>query len=184
MFVYVTEFIDHPGTELRVWLWQTWAERVTGVLIWETVYWTSDTAYPDRARPQNPYLDPMCWAADGKMAPGTKRPWGNGDGRFLYPPEAAADGNPAAPVLDGPVDTLRLELLRDGIEDYEYFVILKRLLAEKGAKLDSRTRANCEALLTVPADVSATLTSFTRDPATIETHRDKLARAIVELQKK
>jgi hypothetical protein len=181
---YATEFIDHPGTELRVWLWQTWAERVTGALIWETVYWTSDTAYPDRARPQNPYLDPMCWAVDGKMAPGTKRPWGNGDGRFLYPPEAAADGNPAAPVLDGPVDTLRLELLRDGIEDYEYFVILKRLLSEKGAKLDSRARANCEALLTVPADVSANLTSFTRDPATIETHRDKLARAIVELQKK
>ena len=181
---YATEFIDHPGTELRVWLWQTWAERVTGVLIWETVYWTSDTAYPDRNTPQNPYLDPMCWVGgDGKMAPGTKRPWGNGDGRFLYPPEAAAAGSPAAPVLDGPVDTQRLELLRDGIEDYEYFVILKRLLAEKSAKLDSRTRANDEALLTVPADVSANLTSFTRDPMTIEAHRDKLARAIVELQK-
>jgi hypothetical protein len=180
---YATEFIDHPGTELRVWLWQTWAERVTGVLIWETVYWNSGTAYPDRASPQNPYLDPMSWVVDSKLAPGTRRPWGNGDGRFLYPPPAAADGKPAAPVLDGPVDTLRLELLRDGIEDYEYFAILKRLLAEKGAKLDPRTRANAEALLTVPADVSAGLTSFTADPATIETHRDKLARAIVELQK-
>ncbi len=181
---YATEFIDHPGTEMRVWLWQTWAERVTGVLIWETDYWTSDTAYPDRASPQNPYLDPMCWVADGKLAPGTKQPWGNGDGRFLYPPEAAADGKPAAPVLDGPVDTFRLELLRDGLEDYEYFVILKRLLAEKGATLDPRARANYEVLLTVPADLSASLTSFTRDPATIETHRDKLARAIVELQKR
>jgi hypothetical protein len=181
---YATEFIDHPGTELRVWLWQTWAERVTGVLIWETVYWTSGTAYPDRANPQNPYLDPMCWVVDDKLAPGTKRPWGNGDGRFLYPPEAAADGCAAAPVLDGPVDTVRLELLRDGIEDYEYFVILKRLLAEKGAKLDPRTRANAEALLAVPADVSASLTSFTRDPATIEAHRDRLARAIVEWQKR
>ncbi len=180
---FATEFIDHAGTELRVWLWQTWAERVTGVLIWETVYWTSDTVYQDPAHPQNPYLDPMCWVVDGALAPGTKRPWGNGDGRFLYPPEAAADGKPAAPVLDGPVETLRLELLRDGIEDYEYFVILKRLLTEKGAKLDPRARANDEALLTVPADVSASLTSFTRDPATIESHRDKLARAIVELLK-
>ena len=167
-----------------MWLWQTWAERVTGVLIWETVYWTSDTAYQDRANPQNPYLDPMCWVVDGTLTPGTKRPWGNGDGRFLYPPEAAADGKPAAPVLDGPVETLRLEILRDGIEDYEYFVILKRLMTEKGAKLDPRARANYEALLTVPADVSASLTSFTRDPATIESHRDKLARAIVELLKR
>jgi hypothetical protein len=181
---YATEFIDHPGTELRVWLWQTWAERVTGVLIWETVYWTSGTAYTNRAAPQNPYLDPMCWVTDGKLAPGTKRPWGNGDGRFFYPPLAAADGKPASPVLDGPVDSLRLELLRDGIEDYEYFALLKRLLGEKGATLDVRTRANMEALLTVPADVSSGLTSFTTDPATLEMHRDKLARAIVDLQKK
>ena len=181
---YATEFIDHPGTEMRVWLWQTWAERVTGVLIWETVYWTSGAAYPDRANPQNPYLDPMSWVSDGKLSPGAKNPWGNGDGRFMYPPEAAADGKPAAPMLDGPVDTIRFELLRDGLEDYEYFVILKRLLAEKAPKLDPRSRANYEVLLTVPMDVSANLTEFTRDPATMETHRDKLARAIVELQKR
>jgi hypothetical protein len=181
---YATEFIDKPGTELRVWLWQTWAERVTGVLIWETVYWTSGTAYPDRQNPQNPYLDPMSWVGDGSLAPGTKRAWGNGDGRFLYPPPAAADGKPAAPVLDGPVDSVRLEMLRDGLEDYEYFAALKRLLAEKGGKLDPRTRANYESLLTVPAEVSKNLTSFTADPAPIEEHRDKLARAIVELRKR
>jgi hypothetical protein len=180
---YATEFIDHPGTELRVWLWQTWAERVTGILIWETVYWTSGTAYPDKANPQNPYLDPMCWVSDGELAPGTKRPWGNGDGRFLYPPPVAADGKPAAPVLDGPVDSVRLEMLRDGVEDYEYFAVLKRLLEQKGAKLDPRARSNAEALLKVPAAVSAGLTTFTRDPAPIEAHRDALARAIVELQK-
>jgi len=32
--------------------------------------------------------------------------------------------------------------------------------------------------------VSSSLTRFTRDPAIIETHRDKLARAIVELLKR
>ncbi len=181
---YATEFIDHPGTELRVWLWQTWAERVTGILIWETVYWTSGTAYPDRDMPQNPYRDAMSWVSDGELAPGTKRPWGNGDGRFLYPPLAAADAKPASAVLDGPVDSVRLEMLRDGLEDYEYFVLLKRLLDEKGSKLDLRTRANLEALLTVPPAVSSDLTHFTRDPAPIEAHRDALARAIVDLQKR
>jgi len=181
---YATEFIDHPGTEMRVWLWQTWAERVTGVLIWETVYWTSGTAYSDPENPQNPYLDAMSWVSEGRLAPGTKNPWGNGDGRFMYPPETAANAKPVAPVLDGPVDSIRLELLRDGLEDYEYFVILKRLLAEKTAKLDPRSRANYEALLTVPKEVSVNLTEFTHDPATLETHRDQLARAIVELQKR
>ena len=58
--------------------------------------------------------------------------WGNGDGRFIYPPEAAADANPANPVLDGPVDSIRWEMLRDGIEDYEYFVILSVSLTKNG----------------------------------------------------
>ncbi|HPW75575.1 MAG TPA: DUF4091 domain-containing protein [Kiritimatiellia bacterium] len=178
---YVTEFIDHAGPALRVWLWQTWAERVAGVLIWETTYWTSDTAYPESGKPQNPYTDPMSWTTGYGVPKGTKRPWGNGDGRLLYPPLAAADGNPAGPVMDAPVPSLRLEMLCDGIEDYEYFVILQRLLQQKGGSLDPRTRQNLEALLTVPAEVSAGLTDFTRDPAPIETHRDKLARAIVSL---
>ena len=181
---YATEFIDHPGTEMRVWLWQTWAERVTGILIWDTVYWTSGTAYPDQEHPQNPYLDPMSWVSGYGVAPGTKQSWGNGDGRFLYPPLAAADGKPAAPVLDAPVVSYRLAMLRDGLEDYEYFVMLKRLLAEKGGTLTPRERENVTALLTVPADVSASLTSFTRDPAPLEAHRDKLARVIVMLLKR
>jgi hypothetical protein len=180
----VTEFIDHPGTEMRLWLWQTWAERVTGILIWETVYWTSNAAYPDPQEPQNPYLDPMSWVSGYDFKPGTKQAWGNGDGRFLYPPLAAANGKPTAPVLDPPVISFRLAMLRDGLEDYEYFVILKRLLAEKGAGLTPRERENLTALLTVPTDVSASLTSFTTDPAPMETHRDKLARAIVMLLKR
>ena len=40
-----------------------------------------------------------------------------------------------------------------------------------------------EALLTVPEDVSKSLTSFTHDPAPMERHRDKLARAIMALGK-
>ena len=180
---YVTEFIDHPGTEMRLWLWQTWQERVGGILIWETVYWTSPAVYPDPARPQNPYLDPMCWTSGYDTAPGARLPWGNGDGRFLYPPLAAADGRPDKPVLDAPVDSYRLEMLRDGVEDYEYFVILKKLLAAKKAKLSAARYAGYEKLLAVPEEVSASLTRFTHDPAPMERHRDRLAKAIEEVLK-
>jgi hypothetical protein len=176
---YCTEFIDHPGTELRVWLWQTWQAHVRGVLIWETSYWTSNSAYPKE--PQNPYEDPMSWVTDGHLGPGTRQPWGNGDGRFLYPPEAAADAHPKEPVLDGPVDSQRLELLREGLEDYEYFVILRRLLNELGPQLGAAERAADEALLTVPPDISADMTHFTRDPAPIEARRLAIARAIERL---
>ena len=177
----MTEFIDHPGSEMRLWLWQTWGENVQGVLIWTTTWWTSGNAYPDY--PQNPYEDAMSWVSAGKMKRGEKRPWGNGDGRFLYPPLAAANGKPSAPVLDAPVDSYRLELLRDGIEDYEYFAMLKRLLAKKGASLPAADRARYEALLAVPKEVYTSMTEFATDPATMESHRERLARAIETLVK-
>ncbi len=175
---YATLFIDHPGTELRVWLWQTWQRRIEGVLIWETSYWTSEAAYPDPDHPQNPYEDPMGWTVGYGIAPGSKAPWGNGDGRFLYPPEAAADGNPPAPVLDPPVDSYRIEMLRDGIEDYEYFALLDRLMAKHAARLKPEELAQYKALLEVPKEVTSDLTHFTTDPGPIEQRREALARAI------
>ncbi len=177
---YVTEFIDHPGTELRLWLWQTWGEKVTGILIWQTVWWTSSCAYPDRKRPQNPYEDAMSWSQSESIAPGGKKPWGNGDGRFMYPPLKAAQ--PAKePVLDGPVGSFRLEMLRDGIEDYEYFAMLKRALAARKDLADAE-RVKYEALLKVPADVYTSLTEFATSPASMEAHREKLARALEALR--
>jgi hypothetical protein len=169
-------FIDHAGTELRVWLWQTWQHKIAGILVWETNYWTSGAAYPDRAHPQNPYEDPMGWTSGYSTPDGQKRAWGNGDGRFVYPPVEAADGNPGRPILEGPVDSIRWEMLRDGIEDYEYMVLLKQLLAAKGDKLDAGRKAQYAALLEVPAEVTKDMTTFTKDPAPLEQHRDRVAR--------
>ncbi|MBN1442545.1 MAG: SMP-30/gluconolactonase/LRE family protein [Planctomycetes bacterium] len=175
---YATLFIDHPGTEMRVWLWQTWKRRIRGVLVWQTNYWTSSAAYPDPKNPQNPYADPMGWTSGYSTPAGAKRPWGNGDGRFVYPPEAAADGNPPEPVLDPPVDSIRLEMLRDGIEDYEYLAMLERLVEEKTAKLGDDEEAEFRSFLEVPDAVSIDLTHFTKDPAPIEARREEVARAI------
>ncbi len=180
---YCTLFIDHPATELRVWLWQTWQRKINGILVWQTNYWTSTAAYPDANRPQNPYEDPMGWTSGYSTPKGVKRPWGNGDGRFIYPPEAAADAHPAKPVLDGPVDSIRWEMLRDGVEDYEYLAILRRLLKEKGGRLDAKKRAEVAALLDVPEDITTDMTTFTRDPAAIERRRLAVARAIEMLRR-
>jgi hypothetical protein len=43
---YLTEFIDHPGNELRLWPWQSWQYGVSGILIWATTWWTSPAAFP------------------------------------------------------------------------------------------------------------------------------------------
>lgn len=180
---HATLFIDHPGTELRVWLWQTWQRGVQGLLIWETLLWNSPTAYPDPEHPQNPYEDPMGWEYGYGNEPG-RRPWGNGDGRFLYPPESVADGRPAGPVFEPPVDTVRIEMLRDGIEDYEYLALLRRALEGKGDRLARDERDRLSALLAVPPEITASLTQFTTDPAPIEARRRQIAEALESLNQK
>jgi len=190
---YVTEFIDHPGTELRLWPWQSWQYGVNGILVWATIYWHSPEAYPDAL--QDPWQDPMSWVTSYGTPKGARLPWGNGDGRFLYPPRR--DPNPATtPCLDGPVNSLRWENLRDGLEDYEYFWLLeqevKRLgkldgeLKGEGLKGERTTRtkllAEAKSLLAVPERVSKDLTHFTTDPRPLLEHRDRLARMIERLR--
>ncbi len=177
---YATLFIDHPGTELRVWLWQTWQRRIDGILVWQSNYWTSPEAYPHE--PQNPYEDPMSWQTSYGLPVGVRRPWGNGDGRFIYPPEAA-DGYPSEPVLEGPVDSIRWEMLRDGVEDYEYLARLRDLIERKGSTLAPEEKARYESLLDVPADITADMTKFTADPAPIMARRQAVARAVEALER-
>ena len=175
---YIASFIDRPATDLRVWLWQSWQNEVQGILIWQTDYWNSSKAHPEGL--QNPYIDTMSWNDGYGTQVGEKRPWAAGDGRLLYPPEACFDGG-QGPVLDGPVSTIRLEAQRDGIEDYEYLVLLKRLLAEKGSTLDADEAARYAKLLEVPAGISSGLTTYTTDPAPIAARRQELAKAIEKL---
>jgi hypothetical protein len=179
---YAGLFIDHPAPEMRLWLWQTFQRNIEGILVWETTYWTSSAAYPDAKRPQNPYTDPMSWTSGYSTPAGDRRPWGNGDGRFIYPPLAAADGNATAPILDGPVDSIRWEQLRDGIEDYEYLSILRRRLAEHRPTLPAETYQRLARLLVVPESITRSLTEFANDGAPIEQQRDLVARAIEELR--
>jgi hypothetical protein len=61
----------------------------------------------------------------------------NGDGFLMYP---------GAPIgHDGRVSSIRLEQAREGVEDYEYLSMLKRMIAE--AKANGRDVAGAEAAL-------------------------------------
>ena len=61
-----------------------------------------------------------------------------------------------------------MEMLRDGIEDYEYFAMLK--------KLDAKNP-----LLVVPKNVYRALDDYSANPIHMEDHREKLAREIERL---
>jgi hypothetical protein len=178
---YAGLFLDHPAPEMRIWLWQTFQRNINGILVWQLNYWNSSTAYPDAANPQNPYDDPMSWTSGYGTPTGAKRPWGNGDGRFIYPPVLAAAGHPANPVVEGPVDSIRWEQLRDGLEDYEYLVILRQKLNQRRNNLSPESLREYEQLLLVPDSITRSMTDFTRDGRAIEIRRDLIARAIERL---
>jgi len=177
---YLTEFIDHPGTELRLWPWQSWQYGVQGILIWATTYWTSGSAFPP-PKVQDPWTDPMSYVSDYDSKPGDIGYWGNGDGRFLYPPRAVTNG---APCLEPPVTSFRWENLRDGMEDYEYLWLLQQAMAKNrdSGKHASLIREAAE-VLRVPADISRDTRSFTTDPRLILAHRDRVARLIERLNR-
>ncbi len=178
---YVTEFIDHPGTELRLWPWQSWQYGVSGILIWATTYWTSPAAFPP-PKLQDPWTDPMSYKSGYGEKPGEIGYWGNGDGRFLYPPCREGIGQ-RTPCLDSPVNSIRWENLRDGMEDYEYFWLLKQAIERAATHGAGDLIDKARPLLKVPAEVSTDLRHFTSDPRLLLEHRDKVARMIERLQK-
>jgi hypothetical protein len=177
---YVTLFIDHYATEMRLWLWQTWKYKVEGILIWQSNYWTSSLVFPSPSY-QNPYEDPMSYQTGYGRPVGYVGYWGNGDGRFFYPPVEAMEDRETK-CLSEPVSSIRWELLREGIEDYEYFWLLReriRNLKESGKGSESLSEA--EKLLEVPENIVKNMTEFTIDPNPIYSHREKIARMIEEL---
>jgi len=176
---FASNYIDRPATDMRALMWQAWLTKATGFLMWQSVYWTSEAAYP--ASLQNPYTDAMSWQGlHPGLVKGDRQPFKAGDGRFFYPPKACFDGSNSF-VDEPPVDSIRLEMTRDGIEDWEYFALLRERIAD--AHLSEEEAAPYKALLSVPPTVSASLRKYTFEPEPIESHREALARAIERLGK-
>ena len=95
-------------------------------------------------------------------------PGANGDGFLTYPGKQVG--------IDGPVTSIRLEILRDGNEDIEYFNIYRNLL---GNDLDAERQVQ-----SIIAPVAVDLTHWDHDPKKLEAQRDALARKIMMLKKK
>ena len=110
----------------------------------------------------------MTWVGNAKDLSGRGLPTVNGEALLMYPPKACFrdDGSRTeGPVMEGPVSSIRAEHLRDGIEDYEYFAMLRKVDPES-------------ALLSVPREITSSLDDYSTDPAGMEAYRLRLAEAI------
>ncbi|MBN1656808.1 MAG: DUF4091 domain-containing protein [Anaerolineae bacterium] len=135
--------IDRPGLEARIVPWLAWLERVQGLAYYSTTDWSPD-----------PWTEP--WINDG-----------NGDGFLFYPPK---DGTLAFDACDPHsnrlVPSIRWELLREGMEDYEYLW----LLAGGDPQIGVPNAADVEA-----GHLIASRTLFSRVPTDLYATRAALA---------
>ena len=86
-------------------------------------------------------------------------------------------GTDKTPHLGEAVPSYRAELLRDGIEDFEYFTILERLAKEKPSKAAAARR-----LLQIPTSIYTDEQHYSKDPQSILQYRRRIAAAIQKLQ--
>ncbi len=91
--------IDFPVLNYRVPLWINWRYRMTGLLYWSMVHWKDvEDVWTDSLTCYRKY---------------------NGEGSLFYPGLDAG--------FDGPVVSMRLKNIREGMEDYEYMQMLADL---------------------------------------------------------
>jgi hypothetical protein len=177
---WVTLFIDHPAVNLRMWLWMTYKWGLKGILVWRADYWSSPTLFPPGVL-QNPWADPMSYTVGYGVPFGQVNHWGNGDGRFLYPPNRDP-GKDKTKYLVGPINSVRWEIMREGIEDYEYFVLLERAVKEpKGKTKNKGIIGEAAKLLDFPAKLFTSGTEYTKDPLDLLRYRTRVAEMIEKL---
>jgi len=146
-------FIENAAIEGRILMGaQTVKMRPDGFLYYAIALWNS----------------PKPIAGNSAFTDWTARSWTtfHGDGSWTC---CGPDGIPVA--------TQRLENFRDGLEDYAYALELERRL--KACKEPNGEWAKqARALLAVPAELSATMTAYTDDPAVVRKWRDGMASLI------
>jgi len=84
------------------------------------------------------------------------------------------DGSVMCAGPDGPLATIRLENIRDGIEDYEYYLLLRRLLRERGESMEAGQ---------VPQELVRDLAHYSQDPGALYAERRRVAEEIERLMR-
>ncbi len=110
----------------------------------------------------NPWVSPATFAQDQ-----------NGNGSLYYP------------ALEGPVPSIRLEVLRDGLEDYEYLYRLQQLAntAARRPETDRDLLERARGLLAIDAQLIESLRSYSKDPERLLSARRTMGETIEQLER-
>ena len=121
---YPTWQLDYPLFHYRIPAWINWSVGATGLLYWANNYWANSS---------DPWTDPRTY---GVL---------NGDGALVYPGSAVG--------FHGPVVSMRLKAIRDGIEDYDTLELLESLDRPAAAAAAKRVGSGFRQWTRNPADI-------------------------------
>jgi hypothetical protein len=138
--------------------WITWRYQLQGVLYWDVKFWPQTV---------DPWLNPVTYLEGFFCSEGRTL---NGEGSLIYP-GSEVHRYTGQKDVNGPVSSIRFELLREGIEDYEYLWMLKSL--GDAAFADEAVRG-----------MVATVGAFSRNPDQLYALRAKMADRIEQLSAK
>ena len=156
-------FLDYPVFDCRIIGVLSHMYQVKGIL-----YWCINREWPTNMEIRDKWPD-AAWKPWIYNLRTKKRIAKNGMGNLVYPGRKGEI-----------YPSLRLENLRDGIEDYEYLAILSREAHRLPATHPFRKEA--EALLKVPASVAGSVNRYSPDPENLQNYRRAVAGMIVKLK--
>jgi hypothetical protein len=181
---YANFFIDYPAIDARLLFWAAYKQGIQGFSYYEIAMWASNMLTQDIGDPALViHEDPEALAAlrAGKRWP--QVPWNtftfsryNGDGQLIYPGPNQT-----------PLPSLRLEVIRDGIEDYELLTVLETAAKTLQKADENQTYGHLidesMRLLNINPQVLRDLTHYTSDPGLVAAERERIARQIMRLQR-
>ena len=157
-------FVEWPAIQARLLFWLSALHGITGMLYYQDDLWWEECDSPSTPRPCKPLarinntafttFNPVTWDQPNLTEVGGV----DGDGSFTYPGET------------GPLATIRLVNIADGIEDVELF---------KQLGLSDSSLSNAADLIT---QLVSNATQRTEDPRLLETVRRQAAHRIISTQ--
>lgn len=177
---HVNLFIDADAINMRMWLWMSYRYNLTGILVWSSNVWNAEGCSPPGVL-QNIWEDPMTYKDSYGAPVGGGMEFGNGDGMFFYPPNRDPN-NDKTKYLRGPVPSLRLEIMREGIDDYDYMILLEKCIenADSGQKGPVN---KAKKLLNFGTEVFTNDSVYTKDPEVLINYRKQMGELLEQFNR-
>ncbi len=165
-------FIDSYAINMRMWLWASYRYKLKGILIWNLNQWNGAREAAPAGMVQNIWKDPMTYKSGWGTPQGAAPEYGNGDGMLFYPPNRDPNHDKAK-YLEGPVPSVRLEILREGLNDYDYMIMLKKFVEDAGVGQEKLVKKATE-LLDYGDDVFISDRMYSKEPLILMKYRNQM----------